>query len=151
MIGTPKYETIIEALGKRQMPVTKAELTTSLLDGHNALEVASELCAFTPRWQSTTISDDRCMLCVGEGQEGNGFQLWRNLHINDMGRASNIVQCGGFKTFIRYGKCEDEKRLLKHCADREEALAKYGGALRKDPISSRTMFLSIIPKARKNK
>ena len=36
IVGTPKYETIIEALDKRQIPVTKAELTTSLLDGYNA-------------------------------------------------------------------------------------------------------------------
>ena len=39
--GTPKYETIIKALAKRQAPVTKADLTTSLLDGYNAWEVAS--------------------------------------------------------------------------------------------------------------
>ena len=70
------------------------------------------------------------MLCGGDGQQGNGFEIWRNLH---------------------YGKCEDERRLLKHCADWEEALAKYGGALRNDPISLRTMFLSIIPKAMEEK
>ena len=64
-----------------------------------------------------------------------------------MGNASNIVQCGGFKKFIRYGKCEDERRLLKHCADWEEALTKYGGTLRNDPVSLRTMFLPITPKA----
>ena len=147
IIGTPKYETIIEALGKTQIPVTKADLTTSLLDGYNAWEVASELCAFTLRWLSTTMSDDRYMLCGGEGQEGNGFELRRNLHTNYMGSASRIVQSGGFKNFIRHGKCEDEKRLLKHCADWEEALTKYGGALRSDPVSLRTMFLSILPKA----
>ena len=62
------------------------------------------------------------MLCGGEGQDGNGFELWRNLHINYMGSANHIVQCGGFKNFIRYGKCEEERRLLKHCADWEEAL-----------------------------
>ena len=62
------------------------------------------------------------MLCGGEGQEGNGFELRQSLYINYMGSASNIVQCGGFNNFIGYGKCEDERRLLKHCADWEEAL-----------------------------
>ena len=84
IVGTPKSETIIEALAKRQVPVTKAELTTSLLDGYIAWEVASELCTVTLTWLSTTISDDRYILCGGKGQEGNGFELWRNLHINYM-------------------------------------------------------------------
>ena len=88
IIGTPKYETIIEALTKRQAPMTKAELTTSLLDGYNAWEVASELCTFTLKWLSTTISDDRYMLCGGEGQKGNSFELWRSLRINYMGFVS---------------------------------------------------------------
>ena len=65
--------------------------------------------------------------------------------------SSNIVQIGGFKNLIRFGKCEDERHLLKHCADWEEALTKYGGTLRQDPVTLRNMFISIIPKAMEEK
>ena len=73
--------------------------------------------------------------------------MWRNIHVYFLGGSSNIVKCGGFKSFIRYPKCEDDRKLLKHCADWEEALTKYGGSLRNDSESLRTMFLAIIPKA----
>ena len=118
--STQKYRTIIEQVGKSKLPITEEALKATLIDGFNAWEIAMELGSFTLKWLSKDIYDNRSNLCGGE--ESNGFELWRNLHVQYSGLDSLPVQVGGFKNFLKYPSCPNEAGLINHFAEWEKDL-----------------------------
>ena len=99
---------------------------------------------------SKDITDDRFQLCGGEGEDDNGFELWRNPFLRYSG-GNRICKVGGFQQFMRFPRCDDEKQMLKHCSDWEQMLTKFGGALQGQPEELRILFLGILPTAIENK
>ena len=104
-----------------------------------------ELGSLTLRWLSKDMYDNRSNLCGGE--ESNGFELWRNLHVQYSGLDSLPVQVGGFKMFLKYPPCPNEAGLINHFAEWEKALNKYGRQYISDPEVLRLMFIATLPKA----
>ena len=95
--STQKYRALIDQIGKAKLPITGDALKATQVDGFNAWEIAMELESFTMKWVSKDIYDNRSSLCGGE--DSNGFELWRNLHVQYSGMDSMAVQVGGFKNF----------------------------------------------------
>ena len=110
--------------------------------------IAIELESFTAKFLSTEILENHLQLCGGEEQ--NGFELWRNLHLQYAG-TSQVVEVGGLQKFMKFPKCNDESKLVQHLANWEDQLTKYGEELRKTPEVLRIMMLDIVPTELANK
>ena len=72
------------------------------IDGFNAWEISMELATFTLKFVDQAIYDDRLTLFGKE--DLNGFEFWRNLHVQ-FGGGGEIVAVGGFKNFLNYPSC----------------------------------------------
>ena len=147
--STQKYRALIDQIGKAKLPITGDALKATQVDGFNAWEIAMELESFTMKWVSKDIYDNRSSLCGGE--DSNGFELWRNLHVQYSGMDSMAVQVGGFKNFLKYPQCPSEAGLMNHFAEWEKALNKYGRQYLSDPETLRLMLIATLPKALESK
>ena len=74
-----------------------SQLMATEIDGFNAWEISMELANFTLKFVNQDIYDDRSVLFNKE--DLNGFDLWRNLHVQ-FGGGGEIVAVGGFKNFL---------------------------------------------------
>ena len=91
-----------------------SSLMATEIDGFNAWGISMELATFTLKFVDQAIYDDRLTLFGKE--DLNGFEFWRNLHVQ-FGGGAEIVAVGGFKNFLNYPSCSTEKTLLKHMSD----------------------------------
>ena len=63
-------------------------------------------------------------MCGDRTMQGNGFEFWRQLFLENEGTSAEITQAGR-KLFNEYGKCNKLARLTRHLHGWEQVLDDY--------------------------
>ena len=122
--ATQRYRAVLENCLKAQTPIRTADLQKTTISGFNAWEIANEVEAFTIRFLSTSLYEDRLVLCGNEPL--NGLELWRSLGMKFSGDGKQAVVTTGLQTFPQFTKCDNEAILFHHCTEWESIWTSTG-------------------------
>ena len=111
----------------------------------NAADVASKLEQLIVDYLPIKYYNQRKQLCGGRMEEGNGFNMWRRLYIDNKG-SSDIVDYAGIEVLREYPQCQSIKEVSNHMDNWKEMLGIYGSELQHCPRLLKSQLLSIIPK-----
>ena len=141
--STMRWRVILDYLPKSKEPVTQSWLRWNNVDGINAWDLATMLEAFLVDWFPKDMYRRRVALAGGE--RGNGFEMWRLLHLEYQG-GSDTIEFGGVRRLQEFHRCNDIKKLNEHFDDWLEVLSNFGAELENCPRLLKSMILNIIPK-----
>ena len=83
-------------------------------------------------------------------KKGNGFKMWRALHLEMVGE-SEIIEYAGTECLRTYGQCTSVAKLAVHIDGWFELLDNHCSEMGSCPKMLRQMFLNIIPSELKTK
>ena len=78
-----------------------------------AVELAQKLEATLIRYMPETLYHARDEMCGGEGEEHNGFKMWRRLFAENVG-TSDIVTFAGIEAFREFPRCNKISEVVHH-------------------------------------
>ena len=108
-------------------PITRPYLESLHIGcGYNAWPLAEDLENVMVKYLSDDMYGRREAWCGGE--EGNGFELYRNL-FREFEGGSTLVRMGGRKLLNSYGRPAKGDDVQKHFEDWQCLLNKYGADL----------------------
>ena len=128
--------TYIKLCGEQR--IHKADLLKTHCDGVNAWTLANKLEAWLSDWFSTNLYNRRIQLAGGKAEEGNGFEIWRQLYRQYAG-GSQVVKFGGQLRLRDWPKCTSMAKLEAHHDGWQACLDEYGTEMYAAPNMLRTM------------
>ena len=142
--ANPQWKVLLNALEVCDKPITKNWLVTQWSQGSNAWELANKLETFISTWVNDTLYSRRVQMAGGKSEEGNGFEIWRQLFLEHHGGA-HAVQLGGMRRLQEWPRCTSIANLSQHLDSWVECLETHNTELLAAPTVLRNMVLSIIP------
>ena len=139
-----EWKNILCKLEVAENPITKQWLMSSHIHGNSAWDLATKLETFVSTWVNDTLYGRRVQMAGGKTQEGNGFEIWRQLYLEHHGGA-NAVQLGGMRRLQEWPKCSSIGNLNQHLDAWLECLETHNQELLAAPNVLRTMLLGVIP------
>ena len=116
----------------------------------NAAELAEKLEQTLVDWLPEKLYNNRLQLSGGIDETGNGFEMWRRLHLNYMGDGE-VLEEAGVECLRTYGQCHKMSEVSDNI-DRWQLMSdKYGSEIAGAHRHVRNMFLNILPKELKSK
>ena len=94
----------------------------------NAADLATKLEQVIVDYLPSAQYNKRSQLCGGEGEEGNGFNMWRQLYQDNAG-TSEIVEQAGIDVLREYKQCDKVANVTAHMDGWKELLDMYGSEL----------------------
>ena len=141
--STGKWKEIFKMCEEADGAITRAYLESLHIgSGYSAWALAEDLENFIVKYLSDDIYERREAWCGGE--DGNGFELYRNL-FREFEGGSTLVRMGGRKLLNNYGRPQKGDDVLKHFEDWQILLAKYGADLMHNPEECFYRALEVIP------
>jgi hypothetical protein len=77
---------------------------------------------------------------------GNGFEMWRLLHVENQG-GEDAIEFGGVRRLQEFPRCNEVRHLNEHIDDWLDVLSHYGAELEHCPRLLKSMVFSIIAKS----
>ena len=133
----------MEFLSQSHHPIKKQWLLGQNIDGISGWDLSTMLESFMVDWFPKNMYRRRVQLAGGE--LGNGFEMWRLLHIEYRGQ-NDTVEFGGVRRLQEFPRCTDLKACSAHLDDWLDILCQYGSELEHCPKLLKSMVLSTIPK-----
>ena len=93
---------------------------------------------------STNLYNRRVQLARGKAEEGNRFEIWRELYRQYAG-GSHIVKFGGQLRLKDWPKCTSMAKLEVHLDGWQACLDEYGTEMYAGPNILRTMLIGTLP------
>lgn len=129
--STGRWRPIFKMVENCDGQITRAYLKTLHIGcGYSAWPLPEDLENFIVTYLSDDLYERREAWTSGE--EGNGFELYRNL-FNDFEGGSTLVRLGGRKLLNGYGRPPKGEDIQKHFEDWQILLNKYGADLLANP------------------
>ena len=138
------WKTVLCSLETAEFPITREWLSTSHIHGNSAWDLSTKLETFISTWVSDSLYGRRVQMAGSKAQEGNGFEIWRQLYHEHHGGA-NAVQLGGMRRLQEWPKCTSIGNLNQHLDAWLECLETHNQELLAAPNVLRTMILGVIP------
>ena len=129
--STGRWREIFRMCEESEGPITRQYLESLHIgNGYSAWPVAEDLENFLVKYLSDDIYERREAWCGGE--DGNGFELYRNL-FREFEGGSTLVRMGGRKLLNSYGRPQRGEDIQKHFEDWQILLNKFGSDLMMNP------------------
>ena len=138
------WKHVLCSLETAEFPITREWLSSSHIHGNSAWDLSTKLETFISTWVSDSLYGRRVQMAGGKAQEGNGFEIWRQLYHEHHGGA-NAVQLGGMRRLQEWPKCTSIGNLNQHLDAWLECLETHNQELLAAPNVLRTMILGVIP------
>ena len=122
--STGRWRRLLRMVESSEDKLTKELLLhTPIGQGYSAWDLAEDLESFIIKYVADNLYTRRYTWTGGE--EGNGFEMWRNLFKEYEGNHM-LVKMGGRRLFDNYGKCAPTADVLKHVDGWVELLFTHG-------------------------
>ena len=115
----------------------------------SASDLAMKLEQFLCDWLPESFYNRRDQLCGGGLECNNGFVMWRKLHVEHMGQG-DVIEFAGTECLRTYGRCNKLSEVGHHIDGWYELFDRYGKELVDAHVTTRGMFLNILPKELKS-
>ena len=92
----------------------------------NAAELALKFEQTLVDWLPERLYNNRVQLAGGNAEAGNGFEMWRRLHLNNVGD-HEVPEDAGVECLRTYGKCSKLSEVSDHMDGWQLLFDKYGG------------------------
>ena len=137
----------LEWVFKTKENLSMSRLRTDWLGPYreHAADLAVKLEQLMVDYLPSTQYRKRKQLCGGEGEQGNGCQMWRRLFEDNRG-SGGMVEYAGIEVLCEYKACTKIYDVSAHTDAWKELLDTYGSELMTCPRLLRSMLLNIIPK-----
>ena len=141
--STGQWKDMFRMCEESEGPILRAYLEQLHIgSGYSAWVLAEDLENFLVKYISDDLYERREAWCGGE--EGNGFELYRNL-FREFEGGSTIVRMGGRKLLNNFGRPQKGEDIQKHFEDWQCLLGKYGADLMANPDECYYRALEVIP------
>ena len=135
----PKY------MPDRSFQIATLRMETLGPYNENAVELAVKSEQTWVDWLPERLYNNRAPLAGGDEESGNGFEMWRRLHLNNVGDGE-VLEEAGVECLRTYGQCHKMSEVSDHMDGWQLLFDKYGSELAGATRHVRNMFLNILPK-----
>lgn len=141
--STGRWKGIFRMCEECDSPITKSYLETLHIGGgYSAWALAEDLENFIVKCISDDLYERREAWTMGE--DGNGFELYRNL-FQEFEGGSTLVRMGGRKLLNSFGRPARGEDVQKHYEEWQVLLNKFGADLIANPEECYYRALEVVP------